>query len=52
MTQTIIAIVLCAGLFVLFGLVPHRGCTGHCTGCTGSCGRHGAAVEEGDHYGS
>ena len=39
MIQTIVAIVLGAGLFVLFGLVPYRGCTGHCAGCTGSCGR-------------
>jgi hypothetical protein len=40
MSQTVVAIVLCAGLFALYGLVPHRGCTGHCAGCTGSCGRH------------
>jgi hypothetical protein len=40
MSQTIIAIVLCAALFVLFGLVPYRGCTGHCAGCTGACGRY------------
>ena len=40
MMQTILGIVLCAGLFVLFGLVPYRGCTGHCAGCTNSCGRY------------
>ena len=39
MTETIIAMLLMAGLFVLFGVVKHRGCTGHCTGCTGACGR-------------
>ncbi|MEO6068251.1 MAG: hypothetical protein ABJB33_05250 [Gemmatimonadota bacterium] len=40
MSATVIAILLGAALFVLFGLVPYRGCTGHCAGCTGSCGRH------------
>jgi len=40
------AIVVCAVLFVIYGLLPHRGCTGHCAGCTGSCGRH----EEGDDH--
>ena len=48
MSQTIIAIVLGAGLFVLFGLLPYRGCTGDCAGCTGSCGRH--EKDEGDHH--
>ncbi len=47
MSQTAIAIALCAGLFVLFGLFPYRGCTGHCAGCTGSCGRH---EEKGEHH--
>jgi len=48
MSETVIAIVLGAGLFVLFGLFPHRGCTGHCAGCTGSsCERH---EDEGDHH--
>ena len=28
----------------LFGLLPHRGCTGHCAGCTGSAG----AASEGE----
>lgn len=40
MSQTAWAILLGAALFALYGLVPHRGCTGHCAGCTGSCGRH------------
>lgn len=44
MIQTIIAIVLVAVLFVVYTLVGHHGCTGHCAGCTGSCGRH----DEGD----
>ncbi len=48
MSQTVVAIVLCAGLFALYGLVPHRGCTGHCAGCTGSCGRH--EEDEGDQH--
>lgn len=40
MMQAIIGVALCAVLFVLYGLLPHRGCTGHCAGCTGSCGRY------------
>ena len=40
MMDTIIAIVLMALLFVLFGAIKYRGCTGHCAGCTGACGRH------------
>lgn len=40
MTQVILAVVVCAVLFVVHGLLPHRGCTGHCAGCTGSCGRY------------
>ena len=47
MSSTLLAILLTSGLFVLFGLVPYRGCTGHCTGCTGSCGRH---ADEGEHH--
>ena len=27
-------------LFVLFGAIKYRGCTGHCAGCTGACGRY------------
>jgi hypothetical protein len=38
--ETILGVVICAVLFVVFGLLPHRGCTGHCAGCTGSCGRY------------
>ena len=45
MTDTIIAVVLMALLFVLFGAVKYRGCTGQCGGCTGACGRH----KEGEH---
>ena len=45
MMDTIIAIVLMALLFVLVGAIKYRGCTGHCAGCTGACGRH----TEGDH---
>jgi hypothetical protein len=40
MMDTIIAMVLMALLFVLFGTIKYRGCTGHCAGCTGACGRH------------
>ena len=45
MMDTIIAMVLTALLFVLFGAVKYRGCTGQCGGCTGACGRH----NEGEH---
>ena len=38
--ETIIAMVSMALLFVLFGAIKYRGCTGHCAGCTGACGRH------------
>ena len=48
MMDTIIAMVLMALLFVLFGAIKYRGCTGHCNGCTGACGRH---IEEDDHVG-
>jgi hypothetical protein len=37
---------LMALLFVLFGAIKYRGCTGHCAGCTGACGRN----TEGDHH--
>ena len=33
------AIVICAALFALHGLLRHRGCTGHCAACNGACGR-------------
>lgn len=46
MSDTVLGIVLAAILFVIYGLLPHRGCTGHCAGCTGSCGRR----EEGDDH--
>lgn len=39
MIDIIVAMVLMALLFVLFGAIKYRGCTGHCTGCTGACGR-------------
>jgi hypothetical protein len=45
--QTIVAIALCAGLFVIAGVLRPRGCNGHCEGCSGSCeGRE----PEGDHH--
>jgi hypothetical protein len=47
MSQTVLAIVLGAVLFVVFGMVPHRGCTGHCAGCGNSCERH---QKEGEHH--
>ena len=37
--QTALGIIICAILFALYGLVGHRGCTGHCTGCGNSCER-------------
>ncbi len=37
--QTFITIAAFAALFALYGLVRHRGCTGHCSGCVGACGR-------------
>ena len=40
MTDALIGIAICALLFAAFGLVPHRGCTGHCPGCPGTCGRY------------
>jgi hypothetical protein len=40
MIDAIVGIVLMAGLFVLFGAIKYRGCTGHCAGCTGACGRY------------
>ncbi|MCX5765761.1 MAG: hypothetical protein NTZ43_00870 [Gemmatimonadetes bacterium] len=45
--QIFLAVFITALLFVLYGLLPHRGCTGHCAGCTGSCGRN---EEDGDHH--
>jgi hypothetical protein len=40
MMDIIIGMVLMVLLFVLFGAIKYRGCTGHCAGCTGACGRH------------
>jgi hypothetical protein len=45
MMDAIVGIVLMALLFVLFGAIKYRGCTGHCAGCTGACGRY----SDGDH---
>jgi len=44
--QSILGIIICAILFALYGVVRHRGCTGHCAGCTGACGR----AERLDHH--
>lgn len=44
--QSILGIIICAILFALYGVVRHRGCTGHCTGCTSACGR----AERLDHH--
>ncbi len=40
MTDLLFGIGLMAALFVLAGVFRHRGCTGHCAGCTGACGRY------------
>ena len=40
MSTTVIAVALCAGMFVMFGLLPHRDCSGHCSGCGRSCERY------------
>ena len=40
MTDVLIAMVAMALLFALFGAIKYRGCTGHCAGCTGACGRY------------
>lgn len=47
MTTTIIAIIAGAVLFALFGLLPNRGCDGHCPGCGASCERYDT---EGDRH--
>jgi len=46
MSDIVLGIALCAILFMIHGLFPHKGCTGHCAGCTGSCGR----LDQGDHH--
>lgn len=45
MIQILLGVVLAALLFALFGALRYRGCTGHCAGCTGACGRY-----EEDHH--
>lgn len=40
MIDALIGVGLMAVLFVLFGAIKYRGCTGHCAGCTGACGRY------------
>lgn len=39
MSDVMLAVVVGAALFALYGLFPHKGCTGHCAGCDGACGR-------------
>ena len=46
MIDALVAMGLMALLFALFGAIKYRGCTGHCAGCTGACGRN----TEGDHH--
>jgi hypothetical protein len=46
MKDTVLGIGLMAALFLLAGVFRHRGCTGHCAGCTGACGR----FQEGDQH--
>ena len=45
MTEALLGIAIMVLLFVIAGVFRHRGCTGHCAGCTGACGRY----EEGNH---
>jgi hypothetical protein len=40
MMDIVVGIALMAMLFALFGAIKYRGCTGHCAGCTGACGRN------------
>ena len=47
MSQLLLGVVLMALLFALAGVFRHRGCTGHCAGCDGSCGR----AQEGERHG-
>ncbi len=46
--DVMVAVVLMAGLFVLFGAIKYRGCTGHCAGCTGACGRDKTGEHDAD----
>jgi hypothetical protein len=48
MIQMLLGVGLAALLFALFGALRYRGCTGHCAGCTGACGRY----QEEDHHGA
>jgi hypothetical protein len=48
MIDAIIGMVCMALLFVLFGAIKYRGCTGHCAGCTGACGRYTKGVHDVD----
>ena len=48
MIDAIIGIVSMALLFGLFGAIKYRGCTGHCAGCTGACGRYTKGVHDVD----
>ena len=48
MIDAIIGMVCMALLFVLFGAIKYRGCTGHCAGCTGACGRYTKGVDDVD----
>jgi hypothetical protein len=45
MIDIIVGIALTAMLFALFGAIKYRGCTGHCAGCTGACGRNTDGVD-------
>ncbi|HMA21321.1 MAG TPA: hypothetical protein VKO87_11000 [Gemmatimonadaceae bacterium] len=46
MMDVVIGVAFMAVLFAMFGAIKYRGCTGHCAGCTGACGRN----TEGDHH--
>ena len=40
--ETVIGVVLCAALFVIFTVLsPKHECSGHCGACTGACERAG-----------
>ncbi|HTL05795.1 MAG TPA: hypothetical protein VL241_08620 [Gemmatimonadales bacterium] len=48
MIEALLGVALMAGLFVLAGIFRHRGCTGHCAGCDGACGRFEEGVRHDD----
>ena len=48
MIDAIIGMVFMALLFVLFGAIKYRGCTGHCAGCAGACARYTKGVHDVD----